>query len=158
MRVRILTKNSELVIYSCYVSWNWIRNERARGANQEQGNEHINTSHNCKKKDSCYDGTVRSICVHAIGFGYHWYDYNLKIGEKEFCDLRNMYCRRTWDQADKETCSMNCCWYTCIWYCHITWEVNFLSFSFFGSGLWGPKAYSLWGGVVPSPSIGYEYP
>ena len=29
--------------------------------------------------------------------------------------------------------------------------------SFFGSGLWGPKAYSLWGGVVPSPRIGYEY-
>ena len=32
---------------------------------------------------------------------------------------------------------------------------NFLSF--FWSGLQGPKAYSLWGGVVPSPSIGYEY-
>ena len=29
--------------------------------------------------------------------------------------------------------------------------------SFFWSGLQGPKAYSLWGGVVPSPSIGYEY-
>ena len=29
--------------------------------------------------------------------------------------------------------------------------------SFFWSGLRGPKAYSLWGGVVPSPSIGYEY-
>ena len=26
--------------------------------------------------------------------------------------------------------------------------------SFFWSGLQGPKAYSLWGGVVPSPSIG----
>ena len=31
---------------------------------------------------------------------------------------------------------------------------NFLSFSFFWSGLQCPKAYSLWGGVVPSPSIG----
>ena len=29
--------------------------------------------------------------------------------------------------------------------------------SFFVSGLRGPKAYSLWGGVVPSLSIGYEY-
>ena len=28
---------------------------------------------------------------------------------------------------------------------------------FFWSGLRGPKAYSLWGGVVPSPSIGYDY-
>ena len=28
------------------------------------------------------------------------------------------------------------------------------SFFFFWSGLQGPKAYSLWGGVVPSPSIG----
>ena len=27
-------------------------------------------------------------------------------------------------------------------------------FSFFWSGLQCPKAYSLWGGVVPSPSIG----
>ena len=33
-----------------------------------------------------------------------------------------------------------------------------LSFlALFWSGLQGPKAYSLWGGVVPSPSIGYEY-
>ena len=32
-------------------------------------------------------------------------------------------------------------------------EPIFLS-SFFWSGLQGPKAYSLWGGVVPSPSIG----
>ena len=30
----------------------------------------------------------------------------------------------------------------------------FLFFSFFWSGLQCPKAYSLWGGVVPSPSIG----
>ena len=28
---------------------------------------------------------------------------------------------------------------------------------FFWSVLQGPKPYSLWGGVVPSPSIGYEY-
>ena len=27
-------------------------------------------------------------------------------------------------------------------------------FLFFGSGLQCPEAYSLWGGVVPSPSIG----
>ena len=35
----------------------------------------------------------------------------------------------------------------------------FLSFflSFFWSGLRGPKSYSLWSGVVPSPSIGYDY-
>ena len=30
-------------------------------------------------------------------------------------------------------------------------------FSFFRSGHRGSKAYSLWGGVVPSPSIGYDY-
>ena len=30
-------------------------------------------------------------------------------------------------------------------------------FFFFGSGLRGPKAYSLWDGVVPNPSIGYDY-
>ena len=29
--------------------------------------------------------------------------------------------------------------------------------SFFRSGHRGSKAYSLWGGVVPSPSIGYDY-
>ena len=29
--------------------------------------------------------------------------------------------------------------------------------SFFWSGLRGSKAYSLWGGVIPSPSIGYDY-
>ena len=28
---------------------------------------------------------------------------------------------------------------------------------FFWSGLRGSKAYSLWGGVIPSPSIGYDY-
>ena len=28
---------------------------------------------------------------------------------------------------------------------------------FFWSGHGGSKAYSLWGGVVPSPSIGYDY-
>ena len=33
----------------------------------------------------------------------------------------------------------------------------FLFLSFFWSGLRGSKAYSLWGGVVPSPSIGYDY-
>ena len=26
-----------------------------------------------------------------------------------------------------------------------------------GSGLQGPKAYSLWDGVIPNPSIGYDY-
>ena len=30
-------------------------------------------------------------------------------------------------------------------------------FLFFWSGLRSPKAYSLWGGVVPSPSIGCDY-
>ena len=30
-------------------------------------------------------------------------------------------------------------------------------FLFFWSGLRGPKVYSWWGGVVPSPSIGYDY-
>ena len=34
---------------------------------------------------------------------------------------------------------------------------NKVFLSFFCSGLRGPKAYSLWGGVVPSPSIGYDY-
>ena len=29
--------------------------------------------------------------------------------------------------------------------------------SFFGSGHRGSKAYSLWDGVVPNPSIGYDY-
>ena len=29
--------------------------------------------------------------------------------------------------------------------------------SFFWSGHRGSKAYSLWGGVIPSPSIGYDY-
>ena len=29
--------------------------------------------------------------------------------------------------------------------------------SFFWSGLRGSKAYSLWGGVIPSPRIGYDY-
>ena len=28
---------------------------------------------------------------------------------------------------------------------------------FFGSGLRGSKAYSLWDGVIPNPSIGYDY-
>ena len=32
-----------------------------------------------------------------------------------------------------------------------------LYFILFWSGLRGPKAYSLWGGIVPSPSIGYDY-
>ena len=32
-----------------------------------------------------------------------------------------------------------------------------LSFLFFWSGLRGSKAYSLWGGVIPSLSIGYDY-
>ena len=43
----------------------------------------------------------------------------------------------------------------------IYWETYFpvfnmlsVRFSFFWSGLQGPKAYSLWGGLVPSPSIG----
>ena len=40
-------------------------------------------------------------------------------------------------------------------YKNVTQSVFFLSF--FWSGLRGPKAYSLWGGVVPSPSIGYDY-
>ena len=31
---------------------------------------------------------------------------------------------------------------------------TYLFLSFFRSGLRGPNAYSLWGGVVPSPSIG----
>ena len=37
--------------------------------------------------------------------------------------------------------------------------INVISFFifFFWYGLQGPKAYSLWGGVVTSPSIGYEY-
>ena len=30
-------------------------------------------------------------------------------------------------------------------------------FSFFWSGHRGSKAYSLWGGIIPSPSIGYDY-
>ena len=30
-------------------------------------------------------------------------------------------------------------------------------FSFFRSGHRGSKAYSLWDGVVPNPSIGYDY-
>ena len=30
--------------------------------------------------------------------------------------------------------------------------------SFFWSGHRGSKAYSLWGGVIPYPSIGYDYP
>ena len=37
------------------------------------------------------------------------------------------------------------------WYAHASF------FFFFWSGLRGPKAYSLWGGVVPSLSIGYDY-
>ena len=36
-------------------------------------------------------------------------------------------------------------------------EVGVFFLSFFWSGLQGPKAYLLWGGVVPSQSIGYEY-
>ena len=39
----------------------------------------------------------------------------------------------------------------------ICWLLYISFFSFFWSGLQGPKAYSLWGGVVPSPCIGYEY-
>ena len=35
-------------------------------------------------------------------------------------------------------------------------ETGLLSFLFW-SGLRGSKAYSLWGGVIPSPSIGYDY-
>ena len=35
--------------------------------------------------------------------------------------------------------------------------INPAFLSFFWSGPRGPKAYSLWGGVVPSPSIGYDY-
>ena len=42
---------------------------------------------------------------------------------------------------------------------YVTYEhqTHYLYFYFFWSGLRGPKSYSLWGGVVPSPSIGYEY-
>ena len=36
----------------------------------------------------------------------------------------------------------------------ITYEQGYFFSFFFWSGLQGPKAYSLWGGVVPSPSIG----
>ena len=32
-----------------------------------------------------------------------------------------------------------------------------LFLSFFRSNLRGPKAYSLWDGLVPNPSIGYDY-
>ena len=39
---------------------------------------------------------------------------------------------------------------------NVDYNIKGLAFfsSFFWSGLQGPKAYSLWGGVVPSPSIG----
>ena len=44
-----------------------------------------------------------------------------------------------------------------IFYCFGRVLRIFLSFSFFWSGHQGPKAYSLWGGVIPSPIIGYDY-
>ena len=49
----------------------------------------------------------------------------------------------------------NCFFTKAIKYHAQLWSGSFLSF--FWSGLRGPKAYSLWGGVFPSPSIGYDY-
>ena len=37
------------------------------------------------------------------------------------------------------------------------WFFRYLFLSFFRSGIQGSKAYSLWGGVFPSLSIGYDY-
>ena len=37
---------------------------------------------------------------------------------------------------------------------YLEWFTVCSFFFFFWSGLQGPKAYSLWGGVVPSPRIG----
>ena len=39
----------------------------------------------------------------------------------------------------------------------VIYKITLTCTSFFWSGLRGSKAYSLWGGVIPSPSIGYDY-
>ena len=39
----------------------------------------------------------------------------------------------------------------------LVFPIIFFFFFFFGSGHRGSKAYSLWDGVVPNLSIGYDY-
>ena len=74
MSLIILTKNVEVGINIHKVSWEWTRDERARGETSDRGKEHKNTPHDCFKK-SCYDATALSMWAYPWEYGI----YGVKI-------------------------------------------------------------------------------